>query len=413
MFKPFPLFVGLRYTRAKRRSRFMSLFSAFSVAGFTLGVTVLIIVLSVMNGFEKELRTRILGMIPHGNIIGIEPIDNWPELVDMAKENEQVIAASPYVDLQGMLSNRGEVQGVLISGIEPDLESQISIVNDHMVEGQLNDLKAGEFGIILGLRLARQLGVNVGEKIIMVLPEASVTPGGIYPRLKRFTVVGIFEVRAEVDAWLALIHVEDAAVLAKIKGKVHGLRLKVADLFKAHQVVDELTQQLPANYFATDWSRSHGNLFNAIQLEKNLIGLLLCLIIAVAAFNVVSSLVMLVADKKADIAILRTLGASPKSIMTIFMVQGLIIGFIGIVIGVVLGVLGALTVSDIAAGIEKLFGIQFLSSDIYFVDFIPSDLRLSDVIVVTAVALIASFLSTLYPAWQASRVQPAEALRYE
>ena len=287
-----------------------------------------------------------------------------------------------------------------MNGIDPEWENDISIINNHMVEGQLNDLKPGGFGVILGQILARKMGVSVGDKIVFVLPEASITPGGIYPRLKRLTVVGIFKVGAELDNGLAMTHINDAAILGKIKGRVNGLRLKLDDLFLAGMVANQLTETLSENYYATDWTRSHGNLFKAIQLEKNMIQLLLFLIVAVAAFNVVSTLIMLVTDKKADIAILRTLGASPIEIMGIFMTQGLVIGFFGIALGVTLGVVGALSVSNIIEFIESLRGQQFLNADVYFIDFIPSDLRLEDIMLITVSALVASFLSTLYPAWR-------------
>lgn len=414
MFRPLPFFVGLRYTRAKRRNHFISFISLISMLGLTLGVLVMILVLSVMNGFDRELRTRILGMVPHASINGYEPIDDWRGLAEQLEDHPQVVAAAPFIQMQGMLTHNGSVAPVLASGIDPEAEGRVSIIGEHMQAGSLTDLQEGEFGIIIGELIAKRFSVQPGDKLTFVMPEASVTPAGVFPRLKRFHVVGIFKVGAELDGSLAMVHVVDAARLSRWQpGQVQGVRLQLDDLFQAPRVAWDLVSTLPGSYYAQDWTRSHGNLFAAIRMEKTMIGLLLMLIIAVAAFNIISTLVMVVTDKKADIAILRTLGASPGMIMGIFMVQGSVIGVVGTLTGGVLGVLAALNVSTMVAGLERLLGTQFLSSDVYFISYLPSQLIWTDVLTICATALGMSFLATLYPAWRASRTEPAEALRYD
>lgn len=414
MFRPLPFFIGLRYTRAKRRNHFISFISLISMLGLTLGVMVMILVLSVMNGFDRELRTRILGMVPHATISSEQPMDDWQSLATRLEEHPQVVAAAPFIQLQGMLTHNGSVAPVLVNGIVPDAEKHVSIIEQHMTQGTLDDLQDGEFGIIIGELIAKRFGVQVGDKLTFVLPEASVTPAGVFPRLKRFTVAGVFKVGAELDSSLAMIHAGDAARLSRWQpGQMQGLRVKLDDLFQAPKVAWDLALTLPGNYYAQDWTRTHGNLFAAIRMEKTMIGLLLLLIVAVAAFNIISTLVMVVTDKKADIAILRTLGASPGTIMGIFMVQGSVIGVIGTLAGAVLGVLAALNVSAMVAGLESLFGVQFLSSDVYFISYLPSQLIWNDVLLICLTALGMSFAATLYPAWRASRTEPAEALRYD
>ncbi len=414
MFRPLPFFIGLRYTRAKRRNHFISFISLISMLGLTLGVLVMILVLSVMNGFDRELRTRILGMVPHATINGYQPIDDWRSLADALLADPRVEAAAPFIQLQGMLTHDGNVAPVLVNGVVPEAESRVSIIENHMQVGSLNNLVDGEFGIIIGELTARRFGVGEGDMLTFVLPEASVTPAGVFPRLKRFRVAGIFKVGAELDSSLALIHAGDAARLTRWQpGQVQGVRIKLQDLFEAPRVAWDLVTRLPGEYYAQDWTRSHGNLFAAIRMEKTMIGLLLLLIVAVAAFNIISTLVMVVTDKKADIAILRTLGASPGTIMGIFMVQGSVIGVVGTVAGCVLGVLAALNVSALVAGLENMLGTQFLSSDVYFISYLPSQLIWTDVVLICAAGLGMSFLATLYPAWRASRTEPAEALRYD
>ncbi len=414
MFRPLSVFIGMRYTRAKRRNHFISFISLTSMVGLALGVLVMILVLSVMNGFDRELRTRILGMVPHATISANQPIGDWRALAAQVAQHPEVEAVAPFSQLQGMLTHGGGVQPVLVNAVLPEAEKNVSIIAQHMVRGSLDDLKDGEFGIIVGEITARRFGVNVGDKLTFILPEASVTPAGVFPRLKRFTVAGVFKVGAELDSSLALIHVGDAARLSHWPdNQVEGVRLKLKDLFKAPEVAWRIAGQLGDDYIARDWTRTHGSLFQAIQMEKTMIGLLLLLIVAVAAFNIISTLVMVVTDKKADIAILRTLGMTPRQIMLVFMVQGSVIGVVGTLIGGVLGVISALNVTEWVAWLEKLVGHKFLSSDVYFINYLPSQLRLEDVVLICTAALSMSFLATLYPAWRAARTQPAEALRYE
>lgn len=415
MFKPVSLLIGLRYTRAKRRNHFISFISLTSIIGLMLGVAVLITVLSVMNGFDRELKNRILGMIPHATISSREPFHDWQKLASFAKKNPQVIAVAPYTQLQGMLTANGQVTGALISGIDPIYEKQVSIVDKHIDtahgQGSLDGLQANSYGIVLGETLAINLNVHVGDKITLVLPEASLSPAGVIPRFKRFTVVGVFKVGADVDGMLAYIHISDAGKLLRIGDNVQGVRLKLQDIFQAPLVSKSLVYDLSDFFEPHDWTETHGNLFSAIQMEKAMMALLLLLIVAVAAFNIVSSLVMVVADKKADIAILRTLGATPQTIQRIFMVQGAVIGLVGTASGVLLGVLIALNISDFMTWIEQITGKSLF--DAYFVNYLPSQLDWFDVLWVSVISGVLSFLATIYPARRAAQVQPAEALRYE
>lgn len=382
--------------------------------GLMLGVAALIVVLSVMNGFDRELRQRILGMVPHATISEYgKPLADWQPLLEKVAAAPSVVAAAPFVQAQAMLTNRGAVQGALINGIDPKWEAKVSILGNHMTAGALEDLNNQRFGIVLGTILARYLGVQVGDKVTLVLPEASVSVAGVIPRLKRFTVVGTFEVGAELDANLAYIHMRDAAVIKRLGDQIDGIRLQFDDLFTAPAQVREIAATLPGYMRTSDWTRTHGNLFAAIQLEKRMVGLLLFLIVLVAAFNIVSTLVMVVTDKTADIAILRTMGATPGMIMRIFMVQGSVIGVVGTLLGTGLGVTLALTISDLVAWVERTFGIQFLNAEVYFISYFPSELRVDDLLMIVSAALAISFVSTLYPSWRASRTQPAEALRYE
>lgn len=413
MFRPYPLFVGLRYTRAKRNNHFISFISLTSMVGLMLGVAVLITVLSVMNGFDRELKQRILGMVPHAVLNSFSQIENWQELDKIASAHPEVVAAAPFVQAQAMATRAGQVKGVMINGILPEEEDQVSIISQHMTAGSLYDLKSGEFGAVIGGLLAKSLRVEVGDKITLVFPEASVNPAGVFPRMKRFTVKGIFAVGADLDAQLLYTHMDDLAKVLRAPGIVHGVRIKVNDLFDAPRVAWEIVQNLDSSFYATDWTRTHGNLFQAIKMEKTMIGLLLMFIIAVAAFNIVSTLVMVVTDKKADIAILRTMGAKPSAIMAIFMVQGALIGVVGTLVGTIAGVTLALNVSDVIAWLEKTLNHQFLNPDVYFISYLPSQLQWSDVAIVTGSCLIMSLMATIYPAYKASKVQPAEALRYE
>jgi lipoprotein-releasing system permease protein len=415
MFRPLEFSIGLRYTRAKRRNHFISFISMTSMLGIALGVTALITVLSVMNGFEKEVRGRILDMVSHLTVSNYDGrLRGWSDVVMQLKEHPQVIDAAPYVEAQGMLIHGNKVNGTLIRGILPDMESGVSNVADKMEEGKLTDLKPGAFEVILGRDLARILQVEVGDKITMVTPSANVTPAGVAPRLKRFKVVGIFYIGMfEYDSSLAIIHLDDARRLFRLQDAVTGVRARLKDLFAAPQVRYELQQGELGAYWVRDWSSYHANWFRAVKIEKRMIFLLLLLIIAVAAFNIVSTLVMLVTDKESDIAILRTLGATPRSIMGIFMVQGTLIGVIGTILGLAGGVSLSLNLDTVVPWIENLFGFRVLDPGIYYISELPSDLHWDDVTLISSVSFLFGLVSTLYPAWRASRTQPAEALRYE
>lgn len=384
--------------------------------GLALGVVVMIVVLSVMNGFDHEMRTRVLGMVPHATLETGEPINDWQSLAAKVKRNPEVTAVAPFTQMQGLLTNNGQVSKVLLNAIDPALERNVSIIDNFMKQGNLDDLTPGSFGIVIGDKAATKLGVGLGDKVTFVAPEVSVTPAGMFPRMKRFTVVGIFHVGAgELDGYLGVTNLQDLAKMHRWKpDQVQGIRLKFDDLFQAPRVAWTIAQQLGEDhYFARDWTRTHGNLYQAIRMEKAMIGLLLLLIVAVAAFNIISTLVMVVNDKKSDIAILRTLGAKPGTIMRTFMVQGTVIGVVGTAIGAVLGILAALNVSAAISALEGLIGHKFLNADVYFIDYLPSQVQSQDVVMVCAAALVLSFLATLYPAWRAARTQPAEALRYE
>jgi lipoprotein-releasing system permease protein len=412
---PYELLVGLRYTRAKRRNHFISFISLISMAGIGLGVAALIVVLSVMNGFQKELRTRILGVASHIQITAMDGgLSNWESVAAQVKKHPEVRETAPFVQSQGMFAVDGDVKGALIRGILPDLEDGVADFRKTIQSGSLDALQAGDFGVVLGADLARSLRVFTGDKVTLIAPQGTVTPAGVVPRVRSFTVVGIFEVGMyEYDAGLALIHLQDAQRLYQMGDTVSGVRLKVDDLFKAPRIARELVAYVDADAWLHDWTKSHANFFRAVQIEKTMMFIILSLIVAVAAFNLVSTLVMAVTDKQADIAILRTLGARPRSIMAIFMIQGALVGFIGLALGVVGGVALALNIDVVVPAIESMLGIQFLSKDVYYISDLPSDLQWDDVWGVTGIAFVLSLLATLYPSWRASRVNPAEALRYE
>ncbi|MFG3451382.1 lipoprotein-releasing ABC transporter permease subunit [Pseudomonas knackmussii] len=415
MFRPLSIFIGSRYTRAKRRNHFISFISLTSMIGLSLGVLAMIMVLSVMNGFQREMSNRILGMVPHAVIAGDgQPVENWQLLAEQLRAHPGVLGTAPITQLEGMLSFKGSMQPIEVKGIDPQAEGQVSILGEKMIAGTLDDLKPGESGVILGLMTARRFGLKLGDKLTLIVPELSDAPGGVTPQLQRLNVVGVFKVGAELDGSLAMIHRADAARMLRWEPhQVEGVRVRLADLYRAPEVAAELVGSLGEGYRGEDWSLTQGSLFSAMKMEKTMIGLLLMLIVAVAAFNIIATLIMVVADKRADIAILRTLGATPREIMAIFMVQGSIIGLTGTLIGTALGVLGALNVSALVAWLEKVSGQHIFSSDVYFISTLPSELRLEDVLLVVLAALTLSFLATVYPAWRAAQTQPAEALRYE
>ena len=415
MFKPKELYIGLRYTRAKRRNGFVSFIAMISMIGIALGVAALIVVLSVMNGFGKELKERTLGMTSHATVTGQDGyLQNWRKTREKLIGQPNLLDSAPYTQAEAMLSNGGRVSGAIIRGILPSEEPKVSDVGDKMVSGQLKDLKPGEYGIILGRELANALGVYEGEKITVITPQASITPVGVLPRLRRFTVVGVFEAGMhQFDRSMAMMHMRDAQKLFSLDGKVNGLRLKLVDMFNARQVSYEIENTLGDDYWVRDWTNMHSNLFKALKTEKVVMFIILLLIVAVAAFNIISTLVMTVKDKQADIAILRTLGMTPGSLMMVFIIQGVFIGLIGTVLGVAFGVPIALNVSDIVAGIEHMFSTKFLPADVYYITKISADLRVSEVLTYSISAFLLSVLATIYPAWRASKVQPVDALRYE
>ena len=411
----YEFFIGMRYTRAKQRTRFISVITLISIVGIVLGMTVLITVLSVMNGLQREIRTRILGVASHVQISGADnQLADWQPIAQQAMRNPQVEATAPYVSAQGLLTYGSAVRGAFVRGVVPELEARVSDVGDHMKRGSLGDLRAGEFGIVLGLELARALGVTLGEKVVLVAPQGQVTPAGILPRLKQFTVVGIFAVdHYEYDSGLALVNMEDAQKLFRFGEAVSGVRLKLKDLFQSMAVARELARQLGPDVYLSDWTMQHANFFRAVQIEKRMMFLIVFLIIAVAAFNIISSLVMAVKDKQSDIAILRTLGAEPKSITKIFMVQGAVIGIFGTALGLIGGISLALNVDVVVPFIENLLGLKFLAKDVYYISELPSELETSDVVVTGVVSLVLSLLATVYPSYRAAKINPAEALRYE
>jgi len=413
MFRPLEFFIGLRYTRAKRRNHFISFISLVSMFGIAVGVTALIAVISVMNGFEKELTQRILGMVAHATVSGVDSsVRDWQQAIAIAEKNPHVQGAAPFVERQALLQGTRR-SGAVIRGVLPEQEPKVSELDRKMLKGRLGDLKPGAFGIVLGNELAMELGVGVGDKVTVVTSEVTATPVGAVPRFKRCEVVGIFSVGfQEYDEGLAVMHMDDAERLFQLDGP-SGIRLKLDDMFRAWDIGRELAQQLGQFYRVQDWRSGHANFFSAVSMEKKVMFIILSLIVAVAAFNLVSTLVMLVTDKQADIAILRTLGISPRSIMGVFMVQGTIVGAFGILLGVLGGVALALNLPALVKWIEHTFNVEFLSADIYYISEVPSDLHWGDVGWIAAIAVVFCLLATLYPAWRAARTQPAAALRYE
>lgn len=415
MFKPKELFIGLRYTRAKRRNHFVSFISLTSILGVTLGVSALVIVLSVMNGFEQEMRNRILGMTAHATVSDVTgTLSDWESLSKKLEGHQRIVGMAPYVSNEAMLNNGRRVSGSIVRGVLPDKEGNVSQVGSSMVSGNINELKPGRYGIILGSALANVLGTYEGDKVTLITPQANFTPIGAVPRLRRFTVVGVFEVgMQEFDRNTAIIHMEDAQKVFSYKDNISGLRLKLDDLFDAPVIAADITQYLGDDYWVSDWTKRHVNFFRALKMEKTVMFIILFMIVAVAAFNIVSSLVMTVTDKQADIAILRTIGMTPKSIMAIFMIQGTIIGFLGVILGLLIGVPIAINIETLIPAIESYFNTDFLPCDVYYICDLPSDLHTDDTIGISLIAMALSFIATIYPAWRASKIEPIDALRFE
>lgn len=415
MFHPVSLFIGLRYTRSQRRNHFISFISGFSSLGIALGVIALITVLSVMNGFHKEIRERILGMASHGDVKALDGrMEDWPQALQQARLNPRVIGAAPYIEAQAMLSHRREVSGAIVRGVLPEREPEVVDVTEHMVAGSLQALQPGTWGIVLGNELAQVLGVSMGDKVTVVVPELDVTIAGSMPRLKRFEVVGLFEVGMnEYDRGVAMVHMQDAAKLLRMGDSVTGVRVRIDDVWQARAVSMQLANSMSGMYRVLNWTDYHRNFFAALEMEKRMMGLLLFLIVVIAAFNIISTLVMMVVDKRSDIAILKTLGASPGTIMRIFMVQGATLGAAGTLVGTLLGLLLAFNVDDVVAAVERAFGIHFIDPSVYYISKLPSDVHALDVLLVAGGSFLLSLLMTLYPAWRAYRTEAAEALRYE
>ncbi|CAA6827710.1 MAG: Lipoprotein releasing system transmembrane protein LolC [uncultured Thiotrichaceae bacterium] len=418
MFKPLDLFIGLRYTRSKRENNSISFITLASLLGITLGVLVLITVLSVMNGFQKELRTRILGMVSHVTVTETNgSLTEWQPLRETLSARPDVEGAAPFTEKQVMMTSEfGTPQGVLLQGISPDHQDEVSTVNlpKHMLEGNFQALASRKYGIAIGIELANHLNVNLGDKITVISPKARVTPAGVIPRMKRFTVVAIYQMRLqEYDSSTAFIHHEDAGRLFSMKGQVSGVRLQLKDLFKADTMALELQQQLGDDFKVESWSEDNASLFHAFKMEKIMMYIVLGLIVLVALFNLVASLVMMVKNKQADIAILRTLGMSPRQVARVFMIQGSIVGILGTIIGVILGVLLALNVENVAPFIENLMGKKIFPPEVFYISEIPSDMQVKEVVVIALSALLASIIATIYPARRAANIQPAQSLRYE
>lgn len=414
MFQPLTAAIGLRYLRAKRRNGFISFISMASVLGIFIGVVALITTISVMNGFQEELRTRILGTVAHATIEGSAgSLSDWQSAVALAREDKRVAGAAPYVQTESLLQGQNR-QGAILRGVEPSLEATVSDLPSKMVQGRFDSLQPGSFNIVLGSELAAALNVRVGDSVNAFVTESTATPFGSMPRAKRFTVTGIFSVGAqEYDYGLALINLDDGQKLLRLDQNVTGVRLKLHDIWQAWSVARDLANRMEGIYSVRDWSSDHANFFRALKMEKTVMFILLSLVVAIAAFNLVSSQVMLVQDKQADIAILRTLGMSPKQVMQVFMVQGLVIGLVGVALGTVAGVLLSKNLGFLVRFIESVTGKELMPADVYYISGVPSVVNLNDVLTVVGLAILMCLLATLYPAWRAARTNPVEALRYE
>ncbi|GAB2900857.1 lipoprotein-releasing ABC transporter permease subunit [Microbulbifer echini] len=413
MLKPVPLYIGLRYVAARRRQQFISFINGFSLVGMALGVLALIVVTSVMNGFDRELKTRILSVVPHGFVERDGGLKEWQGVAQELEQQPHVEAASPFVKGFALLSAYGDSHGVEFQGVDPEALRNVSKVGENMVMGNLDELQPRSYRIVLGRILAQQLNVLPGESVILTLPEVAITPAGIFPRTKRFTVAGIFSVGAQVDQSVALMNIEDAARLMRMSGKVQGLQLRFDDMDNALGRVAPYAAALGEGFSGEDWSHSQGSLFQAVKMEKTVVTLMLMIIVAVAAFNIVSALVLMVADKRSDIAVLRTLGLTSRQIMAVFVVQGSAIGLIGAFSGALLGILIALNLTEMVSWIENLLGAKIFDPRVFFVSYLPSEFRMGDALVVLSAAAGMSLLATLLPAWRAAQIEPAEALRYE
>ncbi len=407
--------VGTRYVRPRTRTGFVSFISAISMLGIAIGVAVLIIVLSVMNGFEKELRERILALASHATITGFDDtLPHWQSVREHALENEKVVAVAPFIEGEGMLVNGDRLNGILVRGMDPLAERDVSALEGLMQSGSPADLEAGRYRVLIGSALAESLDVGVGDTAILLISKANVTPAGIVPRMRRFTVVGIFEAGMhEFDLGLAFVHLQDAARLYRLGDSVSGVRLRFADMFEAPREVTRIAREMGGGVYISDWTRKHANFFRSIQLTKTVMFVILLLVVGVAAFNIVSTLVMVVRDKQGDIAILRTLGASPRSVMGMFMIQGTLIGAMGTLAGVILGVVGALNVEAIVRWLEGVLRTDLVSPEVYFLSDLPARIQLTDVTKIALTAFLLALVSTVFPAWRAAKTRPAEALRHE
>lgn len=415
MFKPLELYIGLRYLRAKRHNHFISFISLTSVLGIALGIVVIITVLSVMNGFQTEVRDRMLRMTAHGNILELDgTLDDWQHAAQAIAHVEQIAGVAPYIEAQSMVVKGSQVTGVQLSGVQPSIETEVSDIDEFMLASDLDVLQAGQFKVLLGSELANYLAATVGDKVTIIAPETSVTPAGIIPKMRRFTVAGIYEIGMnQFDRNTAIIHIQDAQKLFRYQDKVTGLRLKLDDIFLVPGLTQVINDQLQGEYWMTDWTRRHQNFFRAVKMEKTMMFVIMTLIVAVAAFNVVSMLIMVVTDKQSDIAILRTYGISARSILWVFIIQGSLIGVFGTVLGVLGGIGLSLNLEHIILFVEQLLGQKVLDPSVYYITDLPSELHLSDVSYVAFISFALTVLATLYPAFKAANTRPAHALRYE